>query len=58
MCVHCFIFISPGVLDNKPEQTRNKLHMFLKQQRKTYQKSSKIRLVLVPEIELLRGEQG
>ena len=44
MCVQRFIFISPGVLDNKPEQTRNKLHMFLKQQRKTYQKSSKIRL--------------
>ena len=45
--------------------TRNKFvtswkfqHMFLKQHRKTYQKSSKIRLVLVPEIGVLRGKWG
>ena len=32
--------------------------MFLKQHRKTYQKSSKIRLVLVPQIGVLRGKWG
>ena len=52
---------SPGLLDNNTEQIRNKLkfqHMFLKQHRKTYQKSSKIRLVLVPEIGVLKGKWG
>ena len=32
--------------------------MFLKQYRKPYQKSSKIRLVLVPEIGVIRGKHG
>ena len=60
--VQCFCLTpvchGPGLLDNNPEQICNKLHMFLKQHRKTYQKSSKIRLVLVPEIGVLRGKWG
>ena len=47
---------SPGLLDNNPDQIRNKLKISAYVLEKTYQKSSKIRLVLVPEIGVLRGK--
>ena len=54
-----YAMLSPGLLDNNPEQIRNKLKYFSicswNNIEKTYQKSSKIRLVLVPEIGVLRG---
>ena len=55
----CRFTCSRGVLDNNPEQIRNKLKIsvyVLETTWKTYQKFSNIRLVLVPEIGVIRGK--